>query len=263
MRKVLTVLFLGAAVLGAAAASPLLAYNVDPAVVQDLCFELVTSQGKTYPYQLAEPLKAIPAAKQPEAAKAIGAAARSFFLSDAFKRRYAEWYKAQPTPEPVAPKKSLKELRAAQKVERDKAQADLNTAEAQIKAMPKEYRDQAMEALKAARAAMKDVPQADDATLQEIERARFDEETQRYNEALAAMPPKEPAAALRAALQSVLDATEGIDYAAETREQYERRVFVNADYESKPDFWKLGFRLGKTHAEAGRAWAKALLKDCK
>jgi hypothetical protein len=91
------------------------------------------------------------------------------------------------------------------------------------------------------------------------------------NPSTEVLPPKDPKGAIRQALQTVIAATEGVDFAAtegvdfaaavEQRET--RRFFTNPAYEAKPETWKMAFRAGRDATEGARAYAKAWLAELK
>ena len=88
---------------------------------------------------------------------------------------------------------------------------------------------------------------------------RHSEALQKFN----AMYPENMNEMLKKRLQEILDYTEDVDYAAELKEQYGKKVFVNPVYEKKPAEWKLAYRSGKEATEAVRAAARQWLVDLK
>lgn len=88
----------------------------------------------------------------------------------------------------------------------------------------------------------------------------------RYQEDLVAFEEKYPAdykVMLKKRLQQVLDITSDVDYNAELKEQYKKKVFVNPVYEKKPAGWKLAYRAGKETTDLVRAEAEKWLKELK
>jgi hypothetical protein len=61
-------------------------------------------------------------------------------------------------------------------------------------------------------------------------------------------------------LQNFVTLARSVDFAAQTREERGKRVFVNPTYERKPESWKMLFRLGKEPTLAAAAAAEAWLK---
>lgn len=66
---------------------------------------------------------------------------------------------------------------------------------------------------------------------------------------------------LKKRLQEILDYTEDVDYTAELKEQYGKKVFVNPLYEKKPAEWKLAYRAGKNATDAVRNAARQWLSE--
>lgn len=66
---------------------------------------------------------------------------------------------------------------------------------------------------------------------------------------------------IKSRLQKFLDVTTGVDYTAELKEKYNKKVFVNAEYERKPSEWKMAFRAGKEVTETARAFAQQWLSE--
>lgn len=90
--------------------------------------------------------------------------------------------------------------------------------------------------------------------------------TERYKKELAAWEKDFPAdwkQIVKTRLQKFLDITEGVDYNAELKERYNKKVFVNAEYERKPSEWKMAFRAGKEVTENTRAFVKQWLAELK
>jgi hypothetical protein len=73
--------------------------------------------------------------------------------------------------------------------------------------------------------------------------------------------PEDPKALLKKRLQTILDITADVDYAAELKVVHGTKYFVNPDYEKKPLEWKLAFRAGKAATDAVRAAAQQWLKE--
>ena len=68
---------------------------------------------------------------------------------------------------------------------------------------------------------------------------------------------------VRKRLQEILDVTADVDYQAELKEQYNKKVFVNPVYQRKHDDWKLAFRAGKETTDAVRTIAQQWLQELK
>ena len=64
-------------------------------------------------------------------------------------------------------------------------------------------------------------------------------------------------------LQKFLDITADVDYNAELKEKYGKKVFVNPDYERKQQEWKMAFRSGKEVTETARAFVQQWMTELK
>ncbi len=73
--------------------------------------------------------------------------------------------------------------------------------------------------------------------------------------------PEDPKALLKKRLQTILDITTDVDYAAELKVANGIKYFVNPVYEKKQSEWKLAFRAGKVATDAVRAAAQQWLKE--
>src|SRR5204863_6713106 len=134
-----------------------------------------------------------------------------------------------------------------------------------IKNLPPAYQAQARAQIEQARKQMQQNekgnprPQLTDEQLLAQEKHRYDEDKQKYEEALAMQTPNDPNGAIKKALQTALKETEGVDYDA----KLENRDFVNPAYRSKDSDWKMAYRAGRTATEGARAYAQKWLGELK
>ncbi|HYF32960.1 MAG TPA: hypothetical protein VD993_17670 [Chitinophagaceae bacterium] len=73
--------------------------------------------------------------------------------------------------------------------------------------------------------------------------------------------PENPQLLIKRRLQQMLDITADVDYNAELKEAWGKKVFVNPAYEKKPAEWKLAYRSGKPATDAMRAFATKWLQE--
>ena len=99
----------------------------------------------------------------------------------------------------------------------------------------------------------------DAARTQEYAVKKHNEDLQKFN----ALYPEDMNGLLKKRLQEILDYTADVDYGAELKEQYGKKVFVNPVYEKKPAEWKLAYRAGKEATDAIRAAAQQWLNELK
>jgi hypothetical protein len=75
--------------------------------------------------------------------------------------------------------------------------------------------------------------------------------------------PENPQLLIKKRLEELLAATSDIDYSAELKEQYGKKVFVNPAYQAKSEDWKLAYRAGKETTDVVRAIAQQWLQQIK
>ena len=188
---------------------------------------------------------------------------KAYAQSAAFRQKWTE-YARRNVPSQPQPMLTLEQLRMQNNgpsnsdVDKQFAQAMEN-----IKNLPPDMQAKVKAQMQQARAQMKakqgEKPQVDDATLLSQEKARFDHDQRKYDEAIKMAPPQEPNAAIRKALLKALADTAGVDYDAKLR----GRQFANPSYEQKPEPWKMAYRVGRNGTEAARAFAQKWLAEIK
>jgi hypothetical protein len=151
------------------------------------------------------------------------------------------------------------------KQRREQRQADLEEARKNIAEMPAEYRKAAEDGYKAAVESMK---QLDTAEFRKLERQGIEAERkadqEAYERELADWEegyPSDPQVLVKKRLEEFLDATEDVDYEAETVKKNNKMRFADGEYESKPSEWKLAYRAGKEPTEKARAFAQSWLAE--
>jgi hypothetical protein len=182
---------------------------------------------------------------------------KAYVSSPQFAKDYAA-YREQAKPQPPERTQTVDEELAERRKEREEqlAEAKKNVAE-----MPAEYRKIAEEGYKAAAASMK---QMDTPEFRKMERdgivMQRKQEDENHEEALARWEeeyPADPKELVKARLEQFLEATEDVDFDAKLN----GRKFASAQYERKPQEWKLAYRAGKEPVEKARAFAEAWLKE--
>jgi hypothetical protein len=196
------------------------------------------------------PLKALAATQRKATVESLGARAKAYYASEAFKRRWIQNHGGDyRDPEEAKRKGQNEEMRKQAQANANKSLADM---EKMMPMMPP-----AMQAQMRA--------QLDKAKADQAKQAAKENEQKEKKEAKAStretvvMPDAK--VALRGALQRFLRASEGVDFEASLRHQDQRSFFNNPAYEAKPEVWKACFRAGRTTTEAARAYAKAWLAE--
>jgi hypothetical protein len=186
---------------------------------------------------------------------------KAYSRSTAFRQKWTE-YAQRNVPSAPQPMLTLAQLRM-QSNGPSNSDVDKQFAAAleNIKSLPPDTQAKVRAQMDQARAQMKaqqgQKPQVDDATLLSREKARYDHDKAKYDEALKMAPPQDPNAAIRKALQTALDETSGVDYNAPLR----GRQFASEAYEQKPEPWKMAYRVGRPGTEAARSFAQKWLAE--
>lgn len=186
---------------------------------------------------------------------------KAYVNSPAFAKDYAAM-REEAKPQPEEGKPSIDEELEQRRQQR---KADLEEAKKSIAEMPAEYRKAAEEGYKAAAESMKqlDTPEYRRMERQGIEAERKSDQ-EAYEQQVADWEenyPVNPKALVKKRLEEFLEATEDVDFDAETVKKYNKMRFVDGEYESKGSEWKLAYRAGKEPTEKARAFAKAWLAE--
>ena len=232
-----------AALLGLAFAIPavLLAADLFPslgweqAAFEDTCFAFTKAPDKLPRLPVTNAMRALALTQRKAAIESIGAKAKAYYASPAFKKRWADYVN------PLHAKaQQEKDALAQGKVAKSEA---IQQLEAFLPILPRAQQQQ----VKA---------QIAEAMAQELKQKQKNPSTE-------VLPPKDPSVAIKQALRTVLAATEGIDFAAATEQRESRRYFTNPTYESKPETWKMAFRAGREATEGARTFVKTWLAELK
>jgi hypothetical protein len=200
---------------------------------EDTCFKFVQKPDQLPGFPVTPAMRALAVVNRKEAALAIGAKAKTYYASAAFKQRWLE-YAA-----PNAAKDAQEAANSAQEQEQMKqAMAQMEQMLPMLPPAQQEQLKKEMAKAKAKQAKPKSSGGSDG-------------------------PPKDPKVALKQALQNYLAATEGVDFAAATQQRETKKYFTNPAYEAKPEAWKMAFRAGREATEGSRSYVKAWLAELK
>lgn len=209
----------------------------DQAKFEDACFNFAKNPAKLPAFPVTPAMKALALTQRKDAILSIGARAKAYYASATFKQRWAEYQG------PLAAAVEREATATAQ------GEQQKNQALAQLEAMLPMLPPAQQEKVKAEIAK---------------EKAKDAAKAGRKTGAPAKdIPPKDPKVQLRKALQTVLAATEGVDYAAALQQKETKKYFANPAYEAKPETWKMAFRAGREATEGARAYAKTWLAELK
>lgn len=229
---------------------------------ENAVFDFVTSEGRPHFSGNIGAAKALPAGRRAEVVTTLCGKAKAYVQSETFRKRYEAWRKDRGPQAPEA-KKTLARMKAEQQKQQEEANKGMKEAEAALKMLPKEAQEQARAAFAEMRKAQGGMPKISDAQLQQAEDYRAQAAQRDYQDALQRMPPADPKALVRKALQTALAETDGLDYGAALTTEYGKKRFTNPAFEGKGDLWKKGYRAGREATEAARGFARQWLAELK
>lgn len=215
----------------------------------------------TYP----QSAKAVPVAKRAAVVRAVGAAVKAYLASPAWITRYGELRNEQ---RPELPTEAMTPAEV-RKTEIDTARqtlAALTQECAKAQAELKRGCDQGIAETKRALAELERAPvprmeelPAEDRDAILAARKRFDAQVAQWN---AEWPAGNAKPMLQRRLREFLAETRDIDWQAKlVKNDADRMVFANADYEGKSSGWKAAFRAGREATEASRSLAEGWLRE--
>lgn len=191
---------------------------------------------------------------------------KAYSQSAAFRAKWAEFAKNNDShPQPPMPMRPIAQLRLQNGPDTSQVDKQFQQAMDNIKNLPSDMQAQVRAQMEQARKQMQEnqrnnpAPKLTDEQLLAQEKHRYEQDKQKYDEALAMQTPGDPNAAIKKALQTALKETEGVDYSAKLQD----RDFVNPEYRSKDSDWKMAFRAGRTATEGARAYAQKWLAELK
>ena len=207
----------------------------EQAKFEDTCFAFAKAPTKLPAFPVTTAMRALALGQRRTAIESIGARAKAYYASPAFQKRWADYVNPM-----YARAQQEKDALAQGKVAKSEA---IQQLEAILPMLPPAQQQQ----VKA---------QIAEAMAQELKQKQKNPSTE-------VLPPKDPKGAIRQALQTVIAATEGVDFAAAVEQRETRRFFTNPAYEAKPETWKMAFRAGRDATEGARTFAKAWLAELK
>jgi hypothetical protein len=198
-------------------------------------------------------------------AKDLLAYTKQYIQSDAFKKEYASNRLAS---KPILPEpaKTEEEIR---KEEISKMKENIAKMEKAVKTGPDQFKKIYEDNLKMQQKALKEFEEPNNKTLKymvQSEKSNYDYRMQRYEKETKEWQessPENPMILVKKRLEQLLEITKDVDFDAELKEKYGKKVFVNAAYERKHDNWKYAFRAGKEVTETVRAFAEQWIKEIK
>jgi hypothetical protein len=222
--------------------------------------------GYLYYYQ-ARNAKNIAAGNRVAVAKDLLGYSKQYVNSDEFKKAYGlERTNAKPA-EPVL--KAIRNKAEIQKEEISKTEKSIKDFEKNIKALDAATQKSMMPVLDEFNNILKGYqdpnnPYFENLLLydknenqQRLARYKMDVENWETNY------PADYSPVIKKRLQKFLDITKDVDFNAELKISYNKKVFVNPVYERKPTEWKQAFRAGKEVTDMARAFVERWLGEMK
>lgn len=246
------------------AANVLTQLGISAAQAQEAVKEAVNSGWFNYRAARTAFLAAPPAVRA-EMAEGMIAWARTFASTPEFKAAYQQ---ARANRKPTAPSFEGTPEQEFQR-ERDKQQADMAKSAEEMKAtlaqMPADQRKQIEEAMKTSTQMMAqlDTPEMRKMQIDGIRMTRSQQQ-QDYEAALATWQqdfPEDVNAVVARRLTSFLEQTADVAFHAKLTPCGDKKCFADAQYERKPEIWKVAYRAGKEPVTRARAAAQAWLSS--
>jgi hypothetical protein len=230
-------------------------YKLDQDQARENLFYAVRG-GLTGPPEGARNLKQVPEGQRAAVVNALGAFAKAYFKSDAFKQRYQGVYEAGLPKKPQPPFSTTTQGKKTNK----QIESQIKMMERSLEMMPEEVQAD----MKKQIAEMKKMQAGQDPQTAK-DKARYDKELAEYNQKMAdpKLLPKDPNVLLKRRLTDFLAQTASINYEAKLTADGYRKHFADKTLEAKPEEWKMWFRAGKEATSAARAFATDWLKELK
>jgi hypothetical protein len=235
--------------------------GMTPEDADDNFLQMVVSGGLSYTRTAAQAFMALPPAARATLVRDGFAWARAYSTSPAFKAAYDKM-RSDNKPVERTFDNTVDEEAAARRAKQKK---EMEESRAALVNLPAADRAQ-MEAVLTQAEAQMATPQMIAAVRQGIAAER-QEAHDDYVTSLATWQkdyPTDPQVLIARRLQRLLNESAGIDFTAKTRVNGRGTEFVDGTFESKPSYWKMGFRAGEPAVTAARTaasdWLKALPK---
>jgi len=223
------------------AADILLSLGLDQPEFEEACFQFVKEPERLPNLRITPAMRALAVLQRKSAMEALGAKAKAYYASEAFRQRWAE-YRSQFT----GGEDREQQRAAAEAQVHGQVDAALQQMEQMLPMLPPAQQAEVRKALAKAK-------------VEKAEKAR----KARPGGGGSDAPPKDPNVQLKKALRHFLAVTDGIDYGAGLSVQNGRKYFSNKDFEAKPAEWKMAYRAGREASEGARSYVRGWLAGLK
>lgn len=223
------------------AADVLLSLGLNQAEFEEACFQFVKDPERLPQLRITPAMRALAVLQRKSAVEALGAKAKAYYASDAFKRRWAE-YRGQFT----GGEDREQQRAAAEAQVKGQVDAAVQQMEQMLPMLPPAQQAEVKKAIAKAKAERAGIAG-------KVGTGGGDSDA----------PPKDPSVQLRKALKHFLAITDGVDYGAGVSLQNGRKYFSNKAYEAKPAEWKMAYRAGREASEGARSYVRGWLAELK
>lgn len=218
-------------------------------------------------YYQAKNFKNIASGNREAVAKDLLEYTKQYINSPEFKKAYESYRQTVKPIEPEYKKERTKE--EVQKEELERLQKTIKDNEETIKTLTGDVKKGFQQAVDEQKKMLKDYQDPKnkmwefmaqgDANENKYKKEQYNRDIEKWQKDL----PVNPTLIIKQRLEKFLKETEGIDYSAELKDRYNKKVFVNPDYERKSREWKMGFRAGKNVTEPARTFVQKWLSELK
>ncbi|MEO6734498.1 MAG: hypothetical protein ABIN01_24980 [Ferruginibacter sp.] len=222
--------------------------------------------GYLYYYQ-ARNIKHIAAGNKVAIAKDLMAYAKQYVSSESFKKQYdLERAMARPVQEALKPIRTKAQIQKDEIVKTEKSIKDL---EKNMKGMDAAMQKNMLPVMDMFKKMLREYQDPNHQYFKGLllyEAAEKDRAIKSYDEAVQNWEKNYPdncTLVIKERLQKFLEVTKDVDFDAELKTSYNKKVFVKPAYESKPTEWKQAFRAGKEVTTMARAFASQWLSELK
>lgn len=188
---------------------------------------------------------------------------KKYVQSTTFKTAYEKMRKGQHPVEPQKPK-TEEQIRRENLADLTEGLANLEkgmkTADAEMKKVLKGSYDMLQQQIKE----YKDPNSEQVKSMVSYEQMQYEQRMTEYRQGVKKWElayPENQLQFVKLRLQQMLDATKGVDYAAQLTDRNGKKYFVKGEYERKSNNWKYAFRAGKEVTETARAFAQQWIKE--
>ncbi|MBF0398640.1 MAG: hypothetical protein HQK78_17830 [Desulfobacterales bacterium] len=194
----------------------------------------------------------------------VGNFVKSYTKTEEFVSKYKEYIKSR-KPEPPQKPESIDDIKSKQKEQIKKSIEEMETNK---KKMPADQQAMFDNAIKSIQEQLKEMDNPNNPAyskdVNNYIQQGYEQEMKDYKDKLAQWEKEyngKPDELVKKWLTTFLESTSDIDFNAVLKDENGRKIFVNNEFQSKPQIWKLCFRAGKKTTEAARSFAQSWVNE--